>query len=300
MHAEHVDVGAVQLGQPFRGQDLVGRASRPAAVDHEQDPVDEPEDRVDVVGHEQDGAPGPRVPAADELGDLALVAQVEVRERLVAQQQLRVADEGLGDPQALLLAARQAPDRGIGVGASPRPRRSRPRPDGRRSRSGRPTPQRWPSSPRRTRSRPRSGRSRSKTWPWGTYPMPGLPRRGGWPRTSTDPTLSPARPSTMRSSEVLPDPLGPRIATKLPSSNASDRSCQTSRPAEGEGGVVEADGRRGHLLTHPSPGPLELVHLGELPLLVGLVLRRDRLGHADDRDAVRDREVVDLLGQRAR
>ena len=41
VHAEHVDVGAVELREPLGGQDLVGRASRPAAVDHEQHPVDE-------------------------------------------------------------------------------------------------------------------------------------------------------------------------------------------------------------------------------------------------------------------
>ena len=112
--AEHVDVRAVQVGEPLRGEDLVGRPGRPAAVDDEEDPVDEVEDRVDVVGHEEDRPAGPPLPAADEPGDLLLVADVEARQRLVAEKEARVADEGLGDAETLLLAARQAADGRLG------------------------------------------------------------------------------------------------------------------------------------------------------------------------------------------
>ena len=47
----------------------------------------------------------------------ALAGQVESEQRLVAQQDLGIAEEGLGDAQALLLATREQADRGIGVGA---------------------------------------------------------------------------------------------------------------------------------------------------------------------------------------
>ena len=55
------------------------------------------------------------------------------------------------------------------------------------------------------------------------------PRRGGWPRTSTDPADNGVRPRITRRSEVLPEPLGPRIATNEGSLNSSDRSVHTRR-----------------------------------------------------------------------
>ncbi len=115
MDAQHVHVGAVQGGHALGGQDLVGRAHRPAAVDHEQHLVDQPQDGVDVVRHEQDRAARATLPASDDIGDLLLVVQVQAGQRLVAEQELRVPDQGLRDPQALLLATRQAADRRIGV-----------------------------------------------------------------------------------------------------------------------------------------------------------------------------------------
>src|SRR5207237_1246185 len=60
-------------------------------------------------------AAGAVAPPGDEVGDRLLVAEVEVRERLVAEQDPRVADESLRDPQALLLAAREPCDRSVGV-----------------------------------------------------------------------------------------------------------------------------------------------------------------------------------------
>ena len=56
MDTEHVDVRAIQVGHALGREDLVGRPRRPAAVDHEEHAVDEMEDGIDVVGHEQDGA----------------------------------------------------------------------------------------------------------------------------------------------------------------------------------------------------------------------------------------------------
>ena len=55
---EDVDVGAVQLRHPLGREYLVGGPDGPPAVDHEEDAIDEMEDRIDVVGHEQDRAAG--------------------------------------------------------------------------------------------------------------------------------------------------------------------------------------------------------------------------------------------------
>ena len=48
-----------------------------------------------------------------ELDHLGGGADVQVRQRLVEQQQLRAADKGLGDHDPLLLPARQVPDPGV-------------------------------------------------------------------------------------------------------------------------------------------------------------------------------------------
>ena len=52
--------------------------------------------------------------AGDERHHFLLVGQVEVRQRLVQEQQFRVGQQRLGDEQALLLSARELPDRGFG------------------------------------------------------------------------------------------------------------------------------------------------------------------------------------------
>ena len=57
----------------------------------------------------------------DELADRLLVREVEREQRLVAQQHLRIADQRLRDAEPLLLAARQQPDRRVGVALARRP-----------------------------------------------------------------------------------------------------------------------------------------------------------------------------------
>jgi hypothetical protein len=53
--------------------------------------------------------------SVDELADAALVLEVEREQRLIAEQQGRVAGESLGDAEALLLSSRERSDRRIGV-----------------------------------------------------------------------------------------------------------------------------------------------------------------------------------------
>ena len=89
--------------------------------------VDVRQQRVDVVGDEQDGEVSLAGDLADQLDDRALVAHVEVRKRLVHQQQARAADQRLREQQALLLAAGQAAERPVGVSPRRRPRGSQRR-----------------------------------------------------------------------------------------------------------------------------------------------------------------------------
>ena len=84
MNAHDVDVGSVERGHPLRGEHLVGLPGGPASVHHEEDLIDDAEDRIHVVGHEQDRASGALAPARDQCGDGLLVAQIQVCERLVA------------------------------------------------------------------------------------------------------------------------------------------------------------------------------------------------------------------------
>ena len=57
------------------------------------------------MGDEQHGHATRAGQAGDQLGDSDLVADVEAGERFVEQQQARFADDGLGQGQALQLAA---------------------------------------------------------------------------------------------------------------------------------------------------------------------------------------------------
>jgi hypothetical protein len=61
------------------------------------------------VGDEHDGTlPGP-APSVDQFGQPALALEIQPGQRLVAEQQSRVGDQGLGYPDRLLLAADSMP-----------------------------------------------------------------------------------------------------------------------------------------------------------------------------------------------
>ena len=116
VHANDVDVRPVQLRHLLRAKHLVWSAGRPAAVDHEEDLVDDAKHRVHIVCHKEDCAAGAVAPAGYEIGDRLLVAEIEVRKRLVTQKNARTADERLSDSKSLLLTARQPADRSVRVG----------------------------------------------------------------------------------------------------------------------------------------------------------------------------------------
>ena len=59
------------------------------------------------MGDEDDRRAGVAAALVDEPGDGALAGQVECEQGLVAQQDRGVAQQGLGDAQPVLLAARE-------------------------------------------------------------------------------------------------------------------------------------------------------------------------------------------------
>src|SRR4029077_16001557 len=64
---------------------------------------------------EQDGQPSRARDLTDELDDDALVAHVQLGERLAEQKEARTADQRLRQEEALLLAPGEAAERAIGV-----------------------------------------------------------------------------------------------------------------------------------------------------------------------------------------
>ena len=64
-------------------------------------------DDVEVVGDEDVGQPEVALQVGQQVQDLRLHGDVERRDRLVADDQLRLEREGAGDPDALSLPARE-------------------------------------------------------------------------------------------------------------------------------------------------------------------------------------------------
>ena len=110
------------MAQGLGGERVLRFAGRPAPTGEQEHPVDRGERRVDVVRDEDHGHAPPPVPVGEELHGRLLVVQIQAEQRLVAQQDLGIADQGLGDAQALLLAPRQPPDRGVRIWPRPHQR----------------------------------------------------------------------------------------------------------------------------------------------------------------------------------
>src|SRR5450759_1620207 len=112
---EHLNRGRVDPRERFGGDDLLRRSHRDVALGDVEDVVDVGEKRVDVVRDEQDRELTRALEISDQLDDQALVSNVELRERLVHEQEARVADQCLREKKPLLLASRQLPDRAVRV-----------------------------------------------------------------------------------------------------------------------------------------------------------------------------------------
>ena len=172
---------------------------------------------VDAVRDEQDGHAGFLPDAADLLVEPVAGDLVERAERLVHQQDLRVAGQRPRNRHALALPARHLVRPGIARGPSGRPARAVPAasagPCGRRRR---------PPAAAARRSAARCARAAA--------PHPGTrsrcrascaPPRGVAPSTSTLPRLGGSRSATTRSRVDLPQPDGPSRVRNSP--------CATSR-----------------------------------------------------------------------
>ena len=116
---QDLDGRPVQGGQGLRGDDLVGRPAHGAAAGHVDDTVEVRHDGVHVVGHDQHGDAGSLADLGDQRGHRGLVGEVQAVEGLVEQQHVGSPDQGLGDQEPLLLAARHLPDGPVGVGRGP-------------------------------------------------------------------------------------------------------------------------------------------------------------------------------------
>ena len=65
---------------------------------------------------EENRRPRAASPFVEKAGDRVLVGEIEREQRLVGEHERGIRDERLGDPQALLLAAREPADRSVRVG----------------------------------------------------------------------------------------------------------------------------------------------------------------------------------------
>ena len=119
---------AVEVGEQLLLHDVADRVVVRVPVEQVDGVGQHRQQRVEVVGDDHDRHVPLAVQVAEQPHDLLLVAQVEVGQRLVEQQQLGVVDDGLGDRHPLLLAAGELrhPAVGVVVGADPAQRLRRP------------------------------------------------------------------------------------------------------------------------------------------------------------------------------
>ena len=113
-HPQHVHAMAVEAAEHIRAHHLIGRAGGGATVCQIHDAVHHRQQRVHLVRRDQHRYLLLVRDPAEQVHDLACAAQIEVRQRLVEQQQPRPADQRVRDQDALLLAAGETPDAGVG------------------------------------------------------------------------------------------------------------------------------------------------------------------------------------------
>ncbi len=192
------------------------------------------DDRGDALGHDDDrGVAGDRGQCGAQP---AVRGQVERRERVVEEVDLRLPDQRPGDGQPLPLAAGDVgaalDDGGLqAVRAWPRrrrgPARCRAPPTARR---------RWPPGCRTAGSSRRCRRRGSGRW--GTSPTrrqstSGARSRTSTPSTSTCPPVASNRRGTRLTNVVFPAPVLPMTAVVRPRSASSEMPCSTGDSAPG-------------------------------------------------------------------
>ena len=224
VHRRRADeAGDVDRQRP--GEDLARRADLDDAAVHEDGDAVGERHRLFLVVRDVDGRDAERALQLAQL-EARLEAQlgVEVGERLVEQEEARLADDRARERDALLLAARelarrslqQVADADLGGGAGDRARRSR------RAR-------RRPSSAgSRCSARPScADRARSSGTPSRRRARRALASSRRRRPCSTRPAFTDSRPARMRSVVVLPDPDGPSRTKNSPGSIARSMPCST-------------------------------------------------------------------------
>jgi hypothetical protein len=83
---------------------------------HDGDPVGEVAHHADVVGDEEEGQAELVPQLGEQIEDLRADGDVERRDRLVGDDQLRTQRQGTGDPDALPLAAGELVRVAVAVG----------------------------------------------------------------------------------------------------------------------------------------------------------------------------------------
>ena len=226
VHAEH---RPDPVGPEGRGRRAVGHDP---ALAHDHDAGEEMGGQREVVEDRDDGRPVALVEVHEQLHDVDLVADVEVRGRLVEDQDRRRLGDRHGDEHELALAHRQLADVAMTeVGdADPLHRRRRPRG---RSAGRRPVKGgSWGSRPRATTSW--TGISNGSWMSSGTTAIVRATADRwtvsiGAPHRRTAPELGRSTPVIARSRLDLPAPLGPTSATRSPPAISSVADVTTRR-----------------------------------------------------------------------
>ena len=102
--AHHVDVGAVELRQDRRVNDLVNGAERGAAIAEIEHPIKRADQLVDLMSAEQHRDIALARKAANQIDNSFLIVIIEADQRFVEQQELRLAQQRLRQQEALALA----------------------------------------------------------------------------------------------------------------------------------------------------------------------------------------------------
>src|SRR5690242_2004058 len=97
--------GIIELAKLFAGYNLLRCADGATTIGNVNNPVNDVEQRIDVVSDQQYADMAGTADARDQRDDFALMGDIEIRQRLIQQQQARIGQQGLGYQQSLLLAS---------------------------------------------------------------------------------------------------------------------------------------------------------------------------------------------------
>jgi len=100
-----LDFGAIESREHRCFNHLVNGSEHRLAIAEVKYAIESPEQLIELVGAEEHSDPAPAADLPDDVDHDFLMARVEANQGLVEQQQLRLADQRLGEQQTLALAA---------------------------------------------------------------------------------------------------------------------------------------------------------------------------------------------------